>query len=164
MYYNAFWIIKYFRNYKNIFYFAASYGSFEPSKPDFYLINNWRCVNLWSGLRSTVFRNRENLGCHLAFKRATSAKLGLFETVCQKWNGLAIKPFFCLFEFWRKKYILRPVLEKTYNILLVLITLTDSQKLLIFGLFSFLSIWPILKLLMAKFGLFHFFLHLATGP
>ena len=100
MYYNAFWIIKYFRNYKNIFYFAASYGSFEPSKPDFYLINNWRCVNLWSGLRSTVFRNRENLGCHLTFKRATSAKLGLFETVCQKWNGLAIKPFFCLFEFW----------------------------------------------------------------
>jgi len=33
-------------------------------------------------------------GCHLAFLMAKSANFGLFETVCQKYNGLVIWQFF----------------------------------------------------------------------
>jgi hypothetical protein len=36
-------------------------------------------------------------GCHLAFLKAKPSELGLFETIFQTKNDLAIFPFFCPF-------------------------------------------------------------------
>ena len=84
---------------------------------------------------------------------------GLFETVCQESIVLGIWPFFgivwklkkivpsCYGKIWEK-------ITKFYKILKIVVLLKFHQK---FGLFSFLRIWPFLKLLMANFGLFSFF-------
>jgi len=94
--------------------------------------------------------------CHLAF----------FETVCQ---NKMLWPFchFLAFLNVDKNSIFYGLFWKimnkfwafydSLNFNLVILTIFFREIWPLFGLFSFLRIWPFLKLLMAKFGLFNFF-------
>jgi len=117
-----------------------------------------------------LFTCKENknfcLSCHLAFLEAKSSKFDLF------WYGLPGKNDLNIWPFLNIKNSKFQSLcsEKSdqnlqyfqlfYEILTFnLVILTNLQRKL--GLFSFLRIWPFLKVLMANFGLFNF-LNLAT--
>ena len=114
-------------------------------------------TTVWKIVWKSHFANQ---GCHVSFNKAKSAKFGLFWSCLPelKWFG-----HLAFFECRRIKYILRPVLEKTYNILwnfkICSSHLNKFSKNIwpLFGLFPWLRIWLLLKLLMAKFRLFHFF-------
>ena len=96
--------------------------------------------------------------CHLAVLRDSFPKFIPFVSVRM------IQPFFAFIKCSRKQCLLGPVLKKSEQNLqyflnskfLVILTIFLKKIWPLLGLFSFLRIWPFLKLLKAKFGLFYF--------
>ncbi len=77
------------------------------------------------------------------------------------WNGLPETTFFGLFSMLKKIVYFKACFEQNlqyvfmkFSLWVLLFQQTFEEN---FGLFSSLRIWPFLKLLMAKFGLFNFF-------
>ncbi len=111
-----------------------------------------------NGIIFTIFydKNKFRAWCRNSLKvlwkfPASWLPFGLF------WNGLPEIKCFGLFECWRKNIfwsLSYRNLGKTGNILWN--SNFESCYFLNFTFFSFLRVWPVLKLLMAKFGLFYF--------